>query len=302
MLELRQPQKRSKGRPINRPVLTTHQARMEAQRLLSSNRLSPAALDLIRTLGVAGVLTATQIQKVIDISPRSLQRYQSQHLIDRLPFMAPDLRNIGLDGDNTELRVYTLGIVGIAIAERSYSYVPSGYAGRVAHLVNHDLLANEVVLRMFVEALRRGFSFHWSNRYESTVRNENNVNILEPDAFVVAQRGEDRRLFCLELHNEFHSSRVERKVRRYERIYRTGFWKDTWETSAMPPVLAVFTHAVVSKGYRQHVSEAPRGIQCTFLGNPLSAVLDGNISSWYNFNTQAQVNIFDDDYSAFSSQ
>ena len=300
------PKRKTRGKQPKRPEITPHQAKQEAVRLLSEHRLSTMADQVIKALATGGVLTSDQLHRIADVSLRSLQRYQRRYLLNRLPILADELTALGLADEPAALRLYTLGPVGLEIARLRHKHVPTGYIGYGTHFIIHDVLTNEVVLRLADLAAARGYELLWSSKYEATVHDERGKPVLEPDALVVFTRGEERRHFTIEFHNEDHGLRARQKVDRYERVYRDGRWRDEWETDEMPRVLVVFTHKVVGRGssrkrgsqggYQNAVALArSRGSRCVFLGKPWREVVAGEMDRWFNFNRGQMVDILENE-------
>jgi len=275
-------------RPFKRPEITPQQARKEAERLLRGYLLPPKADRVIEALSTGGVLTSGQLHRIADVSLRTLQRYAQRYWLDRIPVLTNELLELGIDNDPRNVWLYTLGPVGFEIARLrlEHTHIPTGYTGYGTHRIIHDVLVNEVVLRLSELASPRGYELLWVNKYGATVRDEHGRPALEPDALLAFRRDGEYRRFLVELHNEDNAVRAEKKVRRYEQVYRDGRWRDVWECEDMPAVLAVFTHRIVGKGYRRAVEKAKAmGLRCTFLGKAWEDVVSGNIGAWWNFNT-----------------
>jgi len=287
------PQHNIRGKQSKRPEITSNQARQNALRLLREHRLSSMAEQTLEALATGGVLTSGQIHRISGARPRSLQRYHRRYLLDRLPIMADELMSLGLADNPADARLYVLGPVGLEIAQMRHAHVPTGGT----HFIIHDVLANEVVLRLSKMSAGRGYEAIWFSKYEATVHNERGAPALEPDSLLVVKRDGVRRYFAIEFHNEDHAGRAVKKTQRYEQVYRDGRWRDEWETDEMPLVLVVFTHKVVGKkGYQEAVSQArSMGLRCTFLGKSWDAIVKGeDMSRWFNFNAGKVVDILED--------
>ncbi len=288
--------KTGRGRRSKRPEITPHQAKQTAIRLLKDG-LPPLAKLVIGALTTGGVLTASQLHRITTVSPRTLQLYHRDHFLDRLPISPSDLEALGFAEPLTDLRLYALGAVGLEIAQLQYGRrVPTGYFGYGVHRILHDVLVNETALRLMELAVQRGYDPTWLSRYEATVHDERGAPALEPDALLILQRDSRRRLYLVELHREDHGLRAEKKVKRYEQVYRDGRWRDEWETEEMPLTLVVFTHKAVGKGYKEAVANARKmGLRCTFLGKPWNEVVNGNdLAQWFDFNIGKTVAILEE--------
>jgi hypothetical protein len=278
-----------RGHRSQRPDISSNEAKQRAQTLLTAGRLSPLLAKVVETLAVAGVLTSAQLHQVTDVSPRTLRRYHYQHVLDRLYVVPTELRTAGLATDAIALRLYTLGAVGSAVAtlHQPDRLLPTGYTGYGMHRITHEVLTNEVVIRLAHAALTRGYDPLWHSKYEATVHDDAKRAVLEPDAWLVLRRGSERHHYMVEYHNEAYGARAEQKVRKYEATYRDGHWQRAWNTSEMPTILVVWTHKAVGTGYREAVEAARgRGLRCTYLGKPWQAVISGEHPlQWLNFNT-----------------
>ena len=157
---------RHRRRP-QRVALEPRDAARHAMGLLRDQKVSPLAYRLVDALAAAGVLDERRPKSLISVSPRSLLRYYKEHLIDRVPTHGLPLARYGFASSE---RLYTLGMVGIALAEmRTGEEVPKGYLGFGLHRVMHDLLASEVVIRLAQRALEMGLIPGWKSRYAATV-------------------------------------------------------------------------------------------------------------------------------------
>jgi len=295
MLLIQKPKSRYRGRQSKRPEITPHQAKQKAIRLLRENRLSPMAVQVTEALATGGVLTSGQLYHVTTVSPRTLQKYHKQYLLDRLPILADELMALDLADDPAKLRLYTLGPVGLEVARIRHEHVPTGYTGYGTHRIIHDVLTNEVVLRLAALAVERGYEPLWYSKYEATVHDERGKPALEPDAMLAVRRDGVYRYFVVEFHNEDKRTRARSKVDRYERVYRDGRWRNELETDEMPAVLAVFTHKIVGKGYREAISSRSMRPRCVFLGKSWRDVIAGDdMARWFNFNQGKMVDILED--------
>lgn len=294
------PKRRTTDRPSQRTTITSRQAKREAIRLLSENRLSSMADYVIELLSIGGVLTGHQLRRLAGVTDRTLRRYYRKHFIDRTPFIGDALLDAGFrETPLYSLRTYTLGAVGIEIARlRHERGVSTGYVGYGVQRILHDVMCNEVVIRLSAFAAKRGYEALWFSKYEATVHDERGKPALEPDSLLVLKKEGNAHRFLIELHNEDHGGRAANKVNRYERVYRDGHWRIEWETDEMPIVLVVFRHkAVATKGYRKATTDKrgnPRhDLRCVYLGKPWQDILKGNLEQWWRFNTSELVSIFE---------
>jgi len=294
------------GRPAKRPSLTAYQAKQIAQKMLSGHEITPSAERILDLLGNAGVLTAGQIAQLVGgISPRSLQRYQVKHLVDRLPADLAVLVTKGFsDQIDPSLRVYTLGMVGVEIMKINLGegkYVtPSYYGGQRSALI-HDLIVNEVVVRLRTAAAQRGCGALWFSKQEATVLDENKTAVLQPDALVVITKGRHRRFLAIEVHNEDHGNRVPDKIRRYERVYKGGRWVEKWKAGSdeSVAVITVFTVPIVGQTYAEQVGKEAANLNLSYLGKSWESVVnsdDQDIALWGDYARRTKVDVFSDEF------
>ncbi len=272
-----------------RQAITAHEAKRRAMQLLREHRLSSLANKVMDALAVAGVLSDEQIKSLQPLSDRSLVRYYKRHLLDRLPLHTLELGRYGMSC----AQVFTLGMVGVEIAELRHGRVPTGYLGFGIHRITHDLLCNETMIQLCRLAHGRHRFPVWRSRFEATVRDDAGRAVLEPDAMLQVEQPFGQ--WVLEYHNEDYSGRAAQKVERYEETYRTGHWQRSWRTETMPAVLVAFTHRAVATGYQEAVREqASFGLRCTYLGKPWSSIRKGDAPHvWQNFYTGEMVNILE---------
>lgn len=280
-------------RRVERLDIPPNEAEKYAIGLLRNNRLSPLESDTVDLLAVAGVLTDSQLNNLLSISPSSLLRYYKNHLIDRVPVNGLKLDRLGFPSKD---RVYCLGMVGLAIAEirAGGQPVPKGYIGYGVDRATHDILTNAVVILLSNYARGRGYAPLWRSRYESTVRDKDGRPKLEPDAMLAV----GGRRFVIEYHNEDSGVRVGKKIRRYEQVARKGDYHDSWglaDDDKRPTVLVAFTHKAVATGYTNEVKEeASMGLRFRYLGKPWASFQRGdNPAIWQDFRTNEVVNILD---------
>lgn len=242
------------GRPPSREPITPEAARARARWLVSDDRLSPASLQIIDALTCAGVLTANQLQRLIPegASIRTLRAHQRRHLLDSFRVAPRRLIELGLATTTADSRAYTLGAVGLEVARlRSSSRLVTGYANFTPNRTIHDLMAAEIVIRLFAPLRNTGANITWYNKHEATVW-EGKEPFLEPDSLVVLEGNGRHACYAIEYHGEDSGRRARRKVIRYEQIRYEGRWQGVWGTP-LPVVLAMCRHEAVRTGYREAI-------------------------------------------------
>ena len=265
-------------------------ARSEAQRLLTQG-LSEQAWNVISVLAQCGVMSSEQL--LLTAAPSTLKKkYKPRRIIDRLPFARAALQSAyqehGLPFDQ-ELQLYALGPVGVELAQLRFGTSPvTGYLAYPLERIMHDIIANEIVLRIRRFAFSRGWQTGISGTNNGALYSADySHKILEPDVLLTLKKeGEESRQFCLEYHNEDFRTRAERKVDKYEnvRLSNANIWQTTWETDAFPCVLAVFGKHIVGEGYRDKLKDNPSvGVQ--FYGKALEGVLQDNLAEWIHLNS-----------------
>lgn len=273
------PARRASRRRTTRDPITPHEAKQRAYFLLAEGKITGKQSQVLSTLAVAGVLDEQQLARLIGISGRSLRRYHSQHLLDRLYVVPASLRTVGFIRAGESLRLYKLGAVGRAIVAHDQPLVPSGYEGFGVHRLTHDVLANEVMIRVARAGADAGYDPIWLSKYEATVHDDAGRPMLEPDAMLElrhAHRATQR--FLLEYHNEDDSRRAAGKIKRYEEVARDGHWQHAWNTETLPTVLVSWTHNAVATGYSAAIErQAHRhlGLRFRYLGMPIQRLLAG---------------------------
>lgn len=269
--------------------MTVQQAHSEAVSVVAQG-LSPTAWKALDLLFVGGIMTVDQLR----INSRTLRRYAAKRVVDRYAF-APSfvierLGEYGLVAENGQL--YTLGPVGTEIARMRHGITPpSGYLAYTLERVLHDVIVNEIVLRIAAEAEAHGWEIVWASKYESSLFRDD-VPILEPDAFIRLERGDDVRAFLVEYHNEDKRTRAIQKVRQYERAWESDLWQERWEVSGFPPLLAVFKNEIVGEGYLDGIKESAP-VDVAYYGRALPSVLaEGGLADWFHINIKKKGNIF----------
>jgi hypothetical protein len=284
------PANHAKRSPLkNETLLTSQQIKAEARRLLAGGLPSRVwyALDL---LSVGGVLSATRL----GIQERMLRHWSSFGLFERLQIAPQETKGhyekFGLlDGDPV---LYILGPVGVEISTQRHEVLPpSGYQGYSTMRVMHDLMTNEVVLRLADRLGVLGMEVEWLGKYEITLSDRSRNIVLEPDALLRFRKDGWEHAFVLEYHNEDKQTRAMEKVKKYEIAHEDGDWGTRWEVETFPPVLAIFWHPIVGTGY-QNALQGKR-VKCAYYGKTLKAVLEGKIAEWVLTATMEKVKLIE---------
>jgi hypothetical protein len=264
---------------------TPQQIRLEALQVLRRG-LSPQRWRVLDLLAIGGVLSVAQCQ----VSYRALRKYAQEQLLDRLPYTVNDLKqamdDYGIPGSNdTDTLLYTLGSLGIEIARQRHGHPPpTGYLGYTLQRTLHDVVRNEIVLRLAHYAESLGWSVRWLGHAESTLIKDGEA-ILEPDALLILRHEQQEKAFLLEFHNEDKQIRAYEKVRRYEAAYATQLWQSQWGLAVFPHVLAVFTLPIIADGYQNAIREREQ-VHGHYDGKLLAGILDNNrLGEWTNIAT-----------------
>ena len=224
-------------------------------------------------------------------SKRTLQNYRRKNYIDLLP--APSKLGTLIN----KPRVYTLGPIGLALAELQNELVPTGYLKSSHDRVTHDVLCNLVYYGIYEAALKYGYVAVLRGKYETTIHNKKNQPILEPDSMVIlTKEGSEREYpFLIEYHNEDKSSRAAEKIRKYEHVYRSGYWRSQWGVDTFPPILVATTHLAPATGYSDEIKRHMKGegLRCTYLMKSLRHLLDKNQSplDWHDLERNKKTNL-----------
>lgn len=288
-----EPNERTRGRLPKRPIITAQQAKIDAERLLRDRLLSPRADQTVDMLATAGVLTGVQIRQVTALQLRTLQKYHSRHILDRVALEAEKILDLHLADPATprdDLRAYTLGMIGLEYARLRLGkdLLPSNYAslevGGGGTRVLHDITVAEIMLRLSGYARAHQYAPLWYSKYEATVHDENGGPALEPDAMLTLNKDGSYCHYFVEFHNEDHGSRTDKKVERYEAVRVAGRWQNELEIDAFPAVLVVFLHRAVVEGYKAVLTDGsgqPRpDIRNQYLGLGLQAILENRLERW----------------------
>lgn len=281
------------GRPGISGVMTPQQIHSEAMTVMEQG-LSSIAWQALDLLFAGGIMTVDQL----GLTPRTLRRYAAKRIVDRYAFspkfVIQKLGEYGLQV--TDGQLYTLGPVGAEIAKMRHGVTPaSGYLAFTLERVLHDVIVNEIVQRIAREAEAHGWKTIWASKYEATVFKEGQeIQLLEPDAFIRLEQGEREYPFLIEYHNEDKRTRATQKVYRYEGAYDSDLWQETWEIAGdgFPPLLAVFRNKIVNEGYKDGIKEAG-AIHCDYYGRTLKGFLaEGGLNDWFYYNKQGKAQVF----------
>ena len=282
-------EKRSGRRGSDLEVMTAQQIHNEAM-LVMEQGLSSIAWTALDLLFAGGIMTVDQL----GLTTRTLRRYANRRIVDRYAvspsFVIRQLKEYGLDMENGQL--YTLGPVGAEIVQMRHGIKPpSGYLAYTLERVLHDVIVNQIVQEIAAQASAYGWETIWASKYESSLFRED-VPILEPDAYIRLERGEEEYPFLIEYHNEDKRTRAIKKVRQYERAWESDLWQETWEVDEFPPLLAVFKNPIVGEGYLDGIKESAP-VDCTYYGRALKGIWEEDgLVSWFNINTEKKGNIF----------
>jgi hypothetical protein len=234
-----------------RPKLSSVEVKRRAETYL----VAPPSAELLkayRLTATGGVAALMHYQTLLGIAPRTIRKYGELGLLERLPDRTPKLRKIGLKEPTADLRLYTLGPVGHAMAEMESIVAPSGYHA-IIDRVTHDFLATHVIVKVLLAAQARGYDWEWRNRYQATVHFSYGKRSIEPDAAIrLTKPGEQKpKVFLLEFHNEDHSKRVAEKLYHYYSV-RGGQSLKTmqpWWDNPHPILLAVSPYPAPVNAY-----------------------------------------------------
>ena len=277
------------GRPGISETMTPAQIQAEAMNVVARG-LSSIAWHALDLLYVGGIMTVDQLA----LNPRTLRRYAAKQIVNRYAvspgFVSERLGEYGLVAGNGQL--YTLGPVGAEIVQMRYRVKPaSGFLAYTLERVLHDVIVNEIVLRVIRQAEGEGWSVDWASKYESTIFRED-TPILEPDAFIRLEREGEELSFLIEYHNEDKRTRAVQKVRQYERAWESDLWQKTWEVQDFPPLLAVFRKEIVGEGYLDGIKESAP-VDVTYYGRALKGIWEEDgLVTWFNINKEKKGNVF----------
>lgn len=255
--------------------------------------LSPRMQRVLDALSMGGVLTAAQLS----VPLRSLKHYVHLRLLERV-FLPQQVQEewIGLFNldrrELTHLRIFCLGPFGEQIARQRFPFAPlTGYLSYTPARILHDLILNEIVIRLAEAARQGGWRTFWAGTNAAEIRNGSEQTI-EPDALLILEKWDERRLFAVEYHNEEdRRQRAFEKVRRYERAReKSTLWMNAWQVETFPSVLAIFRDNAVGLGYRDAVREL--SAKGKYYVKSLDGVVKGNLQEWLNITNGSRESIF----------
>lgn len=258
-----------------------------------ARNITPRISRMLDWLTMGGVLSSFQLF----IPGRTLRYYQKNRLIERVSIPSADLNDFieVFQIDRREVSkqtFYCLGPLGEQIARQRFSFAPlTGYLAYTPSRILHDLILNEIVFRLAEGARQAGWRTFWAGTNAAEIR-DGSEQLIEPDALLILEKGEERKAFAIEYHNEEDKrQRAFDKVRRYERAReKTALWMSAWQVEIFPPVLAVFRDNAVGLGYRDAVRELnAKGI---YYGKSLDGIAKGRLQEWLNITNGNREAIF----------
>lgn len=279
----RVPSYAQRNKEMDLAQMTSKQAKAEAQRMLTAG-MSPQTLRAIDLLSTGGIFSAARL----GMAERTLRKLAQRRLLERIKINHLETPEGYSDSSFAFLGpgLYTLGQVGLEIATMRHDVTPpTGYPFYLPARIAHDLVTNEIVLRLAEAMGERGWDVEWVGKAEAVLH-----ALVEHDALIRFRRNGEERAFLLEYHNEERPSQAENKVKQYERAHADGDWRTAWEVETFPPVLAVCSHALVRTGYVNAIQG--RRTRCVYYGKMLKSILeDGNIRDWVNISTNKREDI-----------
>ncbi len=288
------------GRHAVRPMLTTAQVKQKAEHLLSRG-LTNHAWRAIDTLAVSGVMSVRQLAR-IGVRLRTLQKYTSQYLLDRIPLSSTRLAEVFgewklpfNEEDPKDTLLYSLGPVGRQITKTRHDCeaLPSYLARRVSYLMRM-VVVNEIMLNLFDFWQESGWQATWVGMAETPLFGEAHPD-MEPDAMLHLKKGKTIRHFLLVLHLDDSLDAPWRQVSRYESLHLKGDWQEHGVGETFPPLLIACKHTAIAEQYQVAVTHGSVAPRCTYYGKRLDGILDGtaNLAKWYNFNHKRKDAILD---------
>lgn len=269
-----------------------YEAKRIALLMIRRGQYRPGTLldKVIKLLSTGGVFPEKQIMELTEVSRRSLQNYRQKGYIDLLP--AP----IKLASLIEKPRIYTLGPIGLALAKLQDKLIPTGYLNITHDRITHDVLCNLVYYKIYLASRKYNLTAILHSRYEATIQNRKGQPILEPDAMITLQSEDGTEIKILvEYHNENYSSRAGEKIRKYEHVYREGYWRSQWHVDRFPPILIATTHMAPVTGYDEQIKLHMRGagLKCTYLMKSLKKLLDDSDSplDWFDLEKKRNANL-----------
>jgi hypothetical protein len=277
------------GRRPKNADMTSAQSKAEAARLLTIG-LTPEAWRVLDWLSVGGVMSVAQLQ----LTPRTLRGLAQNRLVDRVPFPTKTLAEAFTQDEipyrsPDETQLYVLGPVGLEMLKTRHPYpMPTGHLSYTLPRLMHDVILNEIVLRVMTYAESLGWEAQWWGTHTAKLMNDDKQEILEPDALLVLKRAGQERAFCVEYHHhEDKITRAEMKVLKYQKAYTSQLWGKAWDLERFPTVLAVFDQKIVGTGYQEALKASQAEVQV--LGKLLKGVVEDNLAEWADFVTNTRV-------------
>jgi hypothetical protein len=276
-------------RPTAMSSMTPQQIKNEAAVVMRQG-LSSQAWQVLDLLFAGGVMTADQL----GMTTRTLRRYAKRRIIVRYIWSSKDIvRELGEYGLVVENgKLYTLGMVGAEIASTRHGKKPSvEYLAYRFERVLRRVIVNEIVLRIAAEAECHGWDMIWMGKQEARLFRNDDL-ILEPDAFIRLERGNEEYPLLIEYHHENKRRRAVQKVHEYEYARESHLWQEAWDVLSFPPILAVFQDKVVGEGYQDGIRQASP-VRCDYYGRLLEGIWEkGGMDSWFHINAQRKGNVF----------
>ena len=284
----RVPSYAQRNKEMDLAQMTSKQAKAEAQRMLTAG-MSPQTLRAIDLLSTGGIFSAARL----GMAERTLRKLAQRRLLERIKINRLETPEGYSNARFAFLGpgLYTLGQVGLEIATMRHDVTPpTGYPFYLPARISHDLVTNEIVLRLAEAMGERGWDVEWVGKTEAALHASGQVHALvEPDALIRFRRNGEERAFLLEYHNEERQSQAENKVKQYERAYADGDWRTAWEVETFPPVLAVCSHAIVRTGYVNAIQG--RRARCVYYGKMLKSILGENVDEWFRIDINQKQSI-----------
>ena len=290
-----QAKKRGAGRLADVPKISTYEAKQEALLMIRRGRFSPKTklYHVVALLGTTGVLIQEHLLILCKISERSLRRYREQGILDVVPTPRAIQERLG------DKRIWTLGPIGLQLAKLHLELVPTGYLESQIDNITHDVLCNLVYVKTYQAAQRKGYTAILKSRYEASLKDFRQTQILQPDAMIILRHETTGKMrhFVVEYHNEDFSSRATEKIRKYEHVYREGYWEDQWHLDTFPTILIATTHRAPAAGYKENIELRQKGVgvRCTYLLKSLKKLLDPTDDTllWLDFEKDRPVNLLE---------
>jgi hypothetical protein len=241
---------RTASRLPERPRLSSAEVKRRAETYL----ITPPSAELLqayRLTATGGVLALMHYRTMLNLAPRTIRKYTELGVLERLSDRTPGLRKIGFKEPPSDLRLYTLGPVGHAMAEMENIIAPSGYHATVDR-VTHDFLATYVIIGLLQKAKAYGLEWQWHNRYQATLKYADRTGGVEPDGAIRVYNPQSKvsAVYVLELHNESHGQRVPQKLNSYHCVncYKIVDLAPWWGVRT-PTLLAASVAPAVLLGY-----------------------------------------------------